>query len=123
MAYCTKSFVSVPVHTTDQHSNVDLNNRVNAAYTEHHKYITSNNNGIKEKNILALFLPIGITINEIDNNLLIALDSFGTERGAIAHQTKAQQCLTPDDVEASVNNILTLLEPFDEKMVNDFHIL
>lgn len=122
MAYCQKSFVAIPEHTADQHSSVDLYDRVKTAYTEHHKYISSKNHGIKENNILALFLPIGITISEIDNNLLIALDSFGSERGAIAHQTKAQQCLTPDDVEASVKNILTLLEPFDEKIVSDFHI-
>ncbi len=122
MAYCTKDFVSIPEHTTDQHVNVDLNKRVNTAYTEHHRYISASNHGIKEKNILALFLPVGITIDEIDNNLLIALDSFGSERGAIAHQTKAKQCITPDDVEASVNNILSLLSPFDEKLVNDYDI-
>ena len=122
MAYCTKSFVSIPERTTDQHASVDLYERVNTAYTEHHKYISASNHGIKEKNILSLFLPVGVTINEIDNNLLIALDSFGSERGVIAHQTKAQQCLTPDDVEASVNNILALLESFDEKIAKDYHI-
>ena len=122
MAYCTKSFVSVPEHTTDQNVSVDLNSRVNTAYTEHYKYIAANNHGIKEKNILALLLPIGILIDEIDNNLLIALDNFGSERGSIAHQTKAKQCVTPDDVEASVNNIFALLEPFDEKLMKNYRI-
>lgn len=120
MAYCTKSFASIPEHTRDQHINDDLVKRINCAYTEHFAYIKTHNHGIKEKNILALLLPIGVQIEDIDNNLLIALNNFGSDRGEIAHSTRAKLCSTPDDAEATVNNILQLLDAFDFKLVCNY---
>lgn len=122
VAYCKKDFFAVPERTNDQHKSEDLSFRVKKAYTEHHKFISAQNHGVKEKNILALFLPIGVTIDEIDNDLLIALDNFGTDRGAIAHGTKAKQNCSPDDAEATVDNILSLLDPFDEELVRKYQI-
>lgn len=122
MAYCTKSFSSIPEYVRDQHAVDDLTKRINCAYSEHFAYIKSKNHGIKEKNILALLLPIGVEIGDIDNGLLIALNNFGADRGEIAHSTKAKLCATPDDAEATVNNILQLLAPFDSKLMKDYHL-
>ncbi|MGE3676242.1 MAG: hypothetical protein AB7K71_41615, partial [Polyangiaceae bacterium] len=43
------------------------------------------NHGIKEANILALFLPLGVPADAFDSTLLADLTSFGTSRGAVAH--------------------------------------
>lgn len=58
-------------------------------------------------------MPIGIKISEIDEDMLIALDNFGSERGLIAHSTRASTLTTPDDALSSVNNIMTYIDTFD----------
>lgn len=45
--------------------------------------------------------------------MLIALDNFGSERGLIAHSTRASTLTTPDDALSSVNNIMTYIDTFD----------
>ena len=122
VAYSEKSFAPLPESTSDQRRNEDLKKRVHDAYTEHNRYIRSLNHGIKEKNILALFLPLGIEIGTIDNNLLIALDSFGSNRGQIAHSTRAVQNVTPEDAMNTVAQILALVALFDSYVLNEYSL-
>lgn len=119
VAYREKNPMALPESANDQKKKEDLKKRVNDAYTEHNKYIHSQNHGIKEKNILALFLPLGIELDSIDNNLLIALDSFGSDRGQIAHSTRAMQNVTPEDAISTVQSILSLIEAFDKFIVQE----
>ncbi|MEJ8728522.1 hypothetical protein WKS99_05735 [Flintibacter sp. HCN-6482] len=51
----------------------DINWRVNTSYTSYNRQVRSSNHGIKEKNILSIFLPIGIKISEIDEDILLLL--------------------------------------------------
>ena len=61
-----------------------------------------------------IFLPIGVRIADIDEDLLLALNNFGSERGLIAHSTRASALTTPDDALTSVNDIMTYIDAFDQ---------
>lgn len=80
--------------------------------------IVKDNHGIKEKNFKSLILPTGIDIDELDNTWLTDLDSFGSLRGEIAHNTKrATGQINPLD---EYNKVLSLLAGLKEL---DRHIL
>jgi hypothetical protein len=76
------------------------------------------NNGIKEKNILCIFLPIGFRHCNLNATLLATLNSFGESRGKLAHlSVKAHQPIDPKSVSDEVwKNILPDLEKLDESL-------
>jgi hypothetical protein len=45
------------------------------------------NHGLKEANILALLLPIGIDSDDLDLDLMLDLNTFGEQRGLVAHSS------------------------------------
>ena len=123
MAYCTKDFHNTATSTNDQNKTEDLDYRFKKACSIHYEYVRAKNHGIKESNVLALLLPIGVFIDDLDNDLLIALNSFGTDRGLIAHSTgRARQQISPEDAETKVADLLRLLDTFDEKMLIEYHL-
>lgn len=48
-------------------------------------FASRENNGIREKNLLALLLPIGVDLRTVDPLLIGRLDDLGSRRGAAAH--------------------------------------
>ena len=78
------------------------------------------NNGIKERNVLALYAPLGVPAGALGPTLLPNLDSLGVLRGEHAHQSaKAVQNVL--DPETEYNRILALvsdLKTLDEWLVN-----
>lgn len=114
IAYYSGNYSAVPETRDGNHSDEDIDWRVNKAFTDYNAQIRSNNHGIKEKNILTIFLPIGIPVSDIDENMLIALNNFGSERGNIVHSTRAENITTPEDALNSVNNITEHINVFDE---------
>ncbi|CAM5586480.1 HEPN domain-containing protein [Streptomyces griseorubiginosus] len=73
----------------------DLKARVEAAKNEFNRYVRTQNHGIKEKNILRLLMPIGITEKEIDPVWLNATETWATARGEVAHKAAKMQ-VRPD---------------------------
>lgn len=61
--------------------------------------VVHKNNGIKEKNLLELYLPLGLRESQFPSGFLAAMDTFGTERGGFAHTGIGSQT-PPDPVEA-----------------------
>lgn len=114
VAYYDGSFPALPDAHGGNNADKDLNWRVGEAVTKYNKQVRDKNHGIKEKNILSIFLPIGVETSDIDADMLRDLDNFGSERGTIAHSTRASTLTTPDDALNSVNNIMTFINPFDE---------
>lgn len=57
--------------------------KAQAAWRATHKA----NHGIKEANVLALLLPLGVAAGDLDTTLLADLTSFGGSRGAAAHSS------------------------------------
>lgn len=61
-------------------------------------YYFNNNNGLKEKNILRLLLPLGVSAADIDPTLLLDLSSYGSARGEVAHTSslKVKSFIDPE---------------------------
>jgi RiboL-PSP-HEPN len=77
----------------------------------------TNNHGIKQEDVLRLLLPLGFRLADLDSGLLATLDSFGANRGKVAHTSiKAQQLIDPktetDTVDQMINGLITVDEKF-----------
>jgi len=83
-------------------------------FQKYYKQI-KDNNGIKEKNVLALFAPLGVPATTLGSTLLPNLDSLGALRGTHAHHSaKAVQSVL--DPETEYNRVIDLV---DELLVLD----
>lgn len=111
--YYSGQYASIPDQKAGNNSDIRLKDRVNKAFTEYCRNVYAENNGIKEKNLLKLFLPIGIDLDSIPDDLIIASNNYGTIRGEIAHTTRTKQNLTPEDVLAAAEDILSQVKTFD----------
>ncbi len=76
-------------------------------FSKYYKEI-KDNNGIKEKNVLALFAPLGIPAIALGSTLLPSLESLGMLRGTHAHNS-AKAVQTALDPETEYNAILALV--------------
>ncbi len=59
----------------------------------------NNNHGIREENLLALLLPVGVPAQSIDQTWLADCDSFGSDRGDAAHRSATRVSTTPNPVD------------------------
>ncbi len=78
-----------------------------------------NNNGISERYVCVLLIPLGVDVSAIDPILISDLNAFARIRGDHAHQSRRVhlgQQFDPFDRLAKANNIYSLLQPFDEDM-------
>jgi hypothetical protein len=65
------------------------------------------NHGIKEKNVLSLFLPLGVAHSDLDSVWLATVNSFGQKRGDSAHTwAKTRQQIDPKTVRTEVNDVI-----------------
>jgi hypothetical protein len=100
-----------------------ITEKINSAIKSFRKVI-DNNHGLKEKNILALLLPIGINNNDLDpnNTWLATMSTFGEKRGLVAHKssTSYMTIQTPDPANElnTVNQITDELLRIDELINN-----
>jgi hypothetical protein len=73
-------------------------------------YMIHNNNGIKEKNVLGLLLPVGFDANALDHTWLLDMDNFGESRGDAAHKSTGGLCagrqINPADEWQAVKSLL-----------------
>jgi hypothetical protein len=76
---------------------LEITEKINSAIKSFKKII-DNNHGVKEKNILALLLPIGIDSDDLDPAWLADMNTFGEKRGLVAHTsaTSYMTIQTPD---------------------------
>jgi hypothetical protein len=73
------------------------------------------NNGVKEKDLLQLLLPVGVQEYELDRTWLATMDSFGSARGDTAHQSfKTQQPPDPASELALVGHVVAGLRKVDD---------
>lgn len=81
------------------------------------------NHGLKEENVLRLFLPLGVRTIEIDPTLLADLSSFGAERGAVAHSatTRIIQFVDPETEYRKVRQLCVDLVGIDS-LVQALHV-
>ncbi|MFM5996990.1 MAG: HEPN domain-containing protein [Dolichospermum sp.] len=76
---------------------LEITEKINSAIKSFKKVI-DNNHGLKENNILALLLPIGIDSDDLDPAWLADMNTFGEKRGLVAHTsaTSYMTIQTPD---------------------------
>lgn len=107
---------SQPTQASTWDDKIRISNKIKTAMNVFHNAIT-NNNGIKEKNLLRLLLPIGIEVDELDPILLADLDSFAKVRGEAAHLSarkyRAKQQVDPKDELRTVKSLVQRLIDID----------
>jgi hypothetical protein len=86
------------------------------------KRVIDQNHGVKEANLLALLLPIGIDSDDLDPILLATMNTFGEQRGLVAHSsaTLYKTVQPPDPVNELmvVQQIVAGLTQVDELIDN-----
>jgi hypothetical protein len=85
-----------PRSLSRQASDATFGAAVMKAIDSHEEYVSKNNHGIKERNILRLLLPIGVPEIDLDPLWLGTMNSFGSLRGVVAHNS-ARRVQTPPD--------------------------
>ena len=76
------------------------------------------NHGVKEANLLALFLPLGLQYTDFDASLMATMDSFGVLRGKLAHESvKTHQPVDPKTERDKIQtHILKEIQVIDRKV-------
>ena len=105
------------VDAKDDKKNSTLESRVTAARAEYNKYVRIENHGIKEKNILRILMPLGISAEDINASWLGDIDSWATSRGDAAHKSgKLQMPPDPKREYYMVRDILKGFRELDDAM-------
>jgi hypothetical protein len=89
---------------------------VNSAI-ESYKGVIRDNHGVKRENLQKLLFPIGVLDAHLDTTWLAQMDSFGVDRGRLAHSgIKAQQPPDPLSQLQTINQLLQGLLEMDRKL-------
>jgi len=106
--------VSIRVNKKDS---TTIQDTVEAAVQKYQGRIVANN-GIKAKNLKIIFMPLGIDFKELDDIWLNNMDSFGKDRGDVAHQSAgATHIIDPQTEFANVSALLIGLSDLDKKVL------
>ncbi len=106
-----------PTTALNQQRPVELEARVDECRTRYFN-ARSKNHGIKEKNALLLLLPAGLAEYQLSSGLLSDLETFGNQRGQVAHTTfAAQSPPDPGDALRIVTRLLSRLRTLDSLLV------
>jgi hypothetical protein len=65
-----------------------LNNRVANCVSAYVHRVKRENHGVKERNVLAMLMPIGFDVSQLDELFLVSLNQFGEARGQAAHTSR-----------------------------------
>ena len=78
--------------------------------------VIKDNNGIKEKNVLTLFGPLGVPASALGSTLLPNLDTLGSLRGSHAHESAkgVASVLDPETEFKRVTDLVTELGILDD---------
>jgi len=89
---------------------VKINKKIDLAIISFRQVIDKNH-GVKEANILALLLPIGINSDDLDPALLATMNTFGEQRGFVAHSSAtAYRTSQPPDPASELNTIQQIIQ-------------
>lgn len=98
---------------------LDIGERLVPILSSFHKFVRTDNHGIKERNLLSLFLPIGLEHQKLDPTFLAAMESFGSLRGQAAHTSSSmsvQQAVDPAEEYKRVTDLLPGLISLDSEI-------
>lgn len=101
----------------DWHTKVVIDDRFSVCATDLYRRISKENHGIKEKHILAMFIPVGFDMAKCDDAFLQAMNAFGDDRGLVAHTSGVvRQAVDPRDEYNRVMALTKALELIDTEL-------
>ena len=90
---------------------IKINKKIDSAM-ESFKRAIKQNHGIKEANLLALLLPIGIDTDDLDDPTWLAtMNTFGEERGVVAHSSSTSPTIQVPDPATELRRIEQIISP------------
>jgi len=96
--------------TYDDKQHIFLEDRITNSVSTFMGYLNQNH-GIKQKNLLKILLPLGISITDIDPTWLMDMDTFGDDRGDVAHKSiKVQNSIDPYSEKKRVERFLSEIQ-------------
>jgi hypothetical protein len=82
--------------------------------------VIADNNGIKEKNIFSIFLPLGVFPSDIDEVVLIELTQTGKRRGEFVHKKNKVSLQKLDDPitveQIKIRDLVEEIRKFDARL-------
>ena len=103
----------------NQKSNLERNDRILQILDAYLKKIRDNH-GVKRKNILELFIPIGVNYSDLDETKLESVNSYGEARGKHIHNSFFKNfpstILDKNSEINEVKNIISFLKDLDDKL-------
>jgi hypothetical protein len=96
---------------------LSLSGRLKNAIKAYEKTLKEQN-GIKETNVVALLLPVGLEYSELDSVMVAELNSFGKDRGYAVHvvDREFRDATDPKTEIDRVTKILAFLEKLDAQL-------
>jgi hypothetical protein len=85
-----------------------LKSRIVEAFVAH-EVLIDRNDGLKEANLCSLFFPVGFNFDTIDPLFLPEANSFGRDRGTLAHKSIRTQKFDPVEGVEAVERILKFI--------------
>ena len=117
LAYTETALGKVPEIKPDT-AKTDLQTRIEKSRNSLTSYSQARNNGIRERDILRLLLPVGIREADLDSIWLSTIDSFGKDRGETAHQSnRVSNPPDPKNEFDKVEQIVKGLTGIDSKLL------
>jgi hypothetical protein len=90
-----------------------LDESIDSAASAYH-YSVQHNHGVKQVDIMKLLLPLGFQPATLEASFIATLDSFGANRGEVAHTSiKTQQQIDPKTELDTVSLLIKHLEDID----------
>jgi hypothetical protein len=115
-AYHDRQFPAIPASTTVVPSD-SLDMRIETAKNDYCTRIIGRNNGIRERNVLGILLPVGVAAADFDPGWLATIDSFGSQRGDTAHRAgRTQQPPDPVSEADTVHQIIEGIRTVDARL-------
>ncbi len=119
VAYREKGFGGVPASVTNdgkKSRDLLLRDRINEARKEFTTFVSQNNHGIREKNVLKLLLPVGLREHQLPSDWLEQMNSFGDSRAEAAHGSAVKYRPDIKGEWEQVVAILTGLKKVDQEL-------
>lgn len=76
------------------------------------------NHGVREENLRKILIPVGVRIGELSTTWLASMDSFGKDRGMVAHKRiGVQQAIDPRSEYDNIQALIIGLKELDEIVI------
>lgn len=96
---------------------ITINTLIHKSF-KHFEYNVTSNNGIRTKNILALFIQAGIEDTELDATWVGSIDAFGAHRNVVGHKSNVVSYQAdPKTALEAANTICDGFALVDEKLL------